>query len=416
MLAEVRVALAWTAQPCRRGSTLCTDKGYAMRIVRIAIAALVVAATMEVWFVIHQSSVRVRMPRPVLDVEAFAYAVSPDGSRVAYPDSSGWHVQRFGSRRSALLAASMPLASRRGDATPTVLSAAWSPDSRRIALVTALQDRRCVLTVVDPSTGYRLAVDSAGYIGSPAWSSDGKMLAWFGQTDRLNPGQESYLKGYTLADTHVYQFRVSEVGRTGAGASRIVYSGEKSPLRWAPGSRSLVLDQPAKGVGIVDTGTGAVRWIMAGRPEFHIGRGRVAMWDISPDGRHIGVVCCAGVWRCELAPGLRPTKLAGYLPDEPFLGIPGGLLWSRDGRGLYYISTEPYHAHEDDCDSMVVRRYQYGVRWVSADGSRRRTLLDGLVWASSLQTSDGGQVFYAAPSSVALHNRLYRLEDSAGHR
>jgi Tol biopolymer transport system component len=232
-----------------------------------------------------------------------------------------------------------------GDAEP-----AWSPDGRSLAYV-ALRDRggldrRTSLWTVgaDGAGGRRLTQWTRDALGAPAWSPDGRRIAFARYA--LLPGREAY-----AATVEVVDARGGAARRVGASSAEPAWSPDGRRLAFSPVGRS------SAGIWVMDAD---------GRRAHPLVRdGHDPAW--SPDGRRIafasardrnGQTCLD---RClpsaELyvvdADGRGRRRLTRTTLDE------GGPAWSPDGRRLAFSSTRP--------DGTV------GIEVMNPDGTCRRS-------------------------------------------
>jgi Tol biopolymer transport system component len=170
---------------------------------------------------------------------------------------------------------------------------ALSPDGSRVAFASD-RDRRgresfgSIYVVGANGAGLKLLVTHAG---QPAWSPDGKLIAYTDGTDEPAP-------------------KIAVVRPNGTGAhdltSADIFDDETSPA-WSPDSKQLVFTRESGVFVMKANGTGLTK--IAGKGSYH------PTW--SPDGKHIAVVRIDGLYSIDIA-----TKAATKLIDDPSADAP----------------------------------------------------------------------------------------------
>ncbi|MBD0330617.1 MAG: PD40 domain-containing protein [Thermoleophilia bacterium] len=285
-------------------------------------------------------------------------AWSPDGTRSAFesslrgsrgPDAPALYVARADASRPVQVA---------GDAS----TPAWSPDGRQLAFasgsgrqaacgqggcgpIICCRPPTAILAMGAEGTPTRVVAAPPGYNRDPAWSSDGRRIAFSNLRDR----------------TTLY---VVEVDGSGLTALTSDDATEWDPA-WSPDGRQLAFARTTPG------GRAAV-YVM--RPDGS-GRRRVTDqqgWDPawSPDGTRIAFSNDRGIFVVN-ADGAGLRRLTGDGSDPA---------WSPDGRRIAFSST---HGSEDVLP-MTIRLFV-----VNADGTGRAVLTDPRVLSASLATVPG---------------------------
>lgn len=210
--------------------------------------------------------------------------------------------QRFDSTDAAFLVAvndqgATPLFADPGDDGPP----AWSPDGRRIAYVVSSDDRDDLFVARADGTEARNLTDDAASDRAPAWSPDGRRIA------------------FARGDDDGWRIAILDVDDP-AGSVRLItdprdYLGH---LAWSPDGTSIAFDTRFDGdtdIAVVAVTTGETRRLTE-RP----GNDLVPSW--SPDG---GILAFGGesdgnwdVWTVDLATG-RTTR---HTTDPAFDGAP----------------------------------------------------------------------------------------------
>jgi Tol biopolymer transport system component len=255
--------------------------------------------------------------------------VSPDGRKVLLADRG-------------VTVATLATGARRRIGTGEEAGAAWSSDSTRVAFGGAQGEG---LYVADIRTGRRRDLDSPSDVWTPAWSPDGKWIAFAGQD------------GYGPTGTYVVRAdgggvrQLSEYAPQGQGAYSWSRDGKLAFVGGRNGqeqSRLVVVDARTWRARVLQSrlGDGTVVWSPDGRTIAYTettGRsGASAIYTIGTDGRH----------RRRLTPAWPP---ASY----------GSPVWSRDGKSLLFVRT-PFGGG--------VQTEIPQVRTMHADGSHERPL------------------------------------------
>jgi Tol biopolymer transport system component len=276
--------------------------------------------------------------------------VAPNGRTVAYARGDGriWLMNADGTNQRPLTAEQ--------DAGPAS-EPIWSPDGRRIAydvvqvlprphfsvavrevttgnLVRTFDDARdptwssgggriVFEQGVSPEAGYSQALVSTTLAGAertltptlnvlaPAWSPNGKLVAFYGVRAGASPG--------------LYVVRPD-----GTGTRRLAGGGPASAPApapfWSPDSKQLTFGTDRSRVVVIALGTGRGRTL---------GHGVTPSW--SPTGAKIANFAVEGALQVRSAKtgkGHLVTQVeGGWYLDPP--------AWSRDGKGLYFTSLSP---------------------------------------------------------------------------
>jgi len=386
-----------------------------MKLLSLALplgAALVLAAA-------HPAAAQEKRPLTALDLYhlnvASGVAVSPDGRRVAYvvtrADSA---TNRY--KRDLWIAGSDGSGARRLTWTESASlgSPAFSPDGRMLAFTTAREGGRAQVWILPLTEGGEAwpLTDLRTGAASPVWSPRGDRIAF---TSSLTPDEIAQEAG-TRRDS----------ARVDAAAIRDIHRNRDAALA----AIRAKLDQSAR----------------AGDPRRVTRRNYLGETSLA-DERY------AQLYVVEVRPGAKPARLT--LNAFP-TGTPS---WSPDGRSLVYAATQPPEGRhpdfEDDSDVFVISaeggtprriaeprftasnpRFSADGRWVvyqrqpydtvfrsavnnelvvmRADGSERRSVTGPLDrGASSFALTPDGWLYFTAQSegSIPLYRtRLDRIE------
>jgi Tol biopolymer transport system component len=295
---------------------------------------------------------------------------SPDGRRVAF---SEYVVSVAGSR--TLFVAAPDGTNRRPIATVDDfhLSAAWSPDSQRIAYGT-----RGGVWIVDVNRASApQLVASSERAWDVAWSPDGRTLA------------------YSASGLHV-------VGVDGTGHRQVTASGIPS-FSWSPNGRQLAF--ASGGVAVADVRTGGVRALTS---DLEVGE---VAW--SPDGRVIAYTSPSGIGLADAGTGATTALSSDHAAaDTP-------LAWSPDGGLLAYLrATVAPTALFLGMDVRVVDRAGASRTVVPAHG-RLGGLIFGVAWTRPPPNVDYRQpkprsLASVSAAEVTAPSAITRLATDAG--
>ena len=265
-----------------------------------------------------------------------------------------------------------------------VVDVRWSPGGRRLAIV----------LFVGPANVYDLWVVGADGTGlrhvslharTPAWSPDGRELAFVGYVDRF--GRDSIL----IADLASGRIRVRTPGLHPA---------------WSPRGRLIAYVAP-RGLGVLDAhepghrilrtlpGVGPPAWSPDGERVAFVGSGRT-LTTVRPDGR-----------------GLR------LLAHAPTPGSMTLFAWSPDSRRLAYVATTSTYLEPSSPAPTSTFPADYQILVVGVDGRGRRQVTHENPWASFTElrfAADGRRLLYAG-EQTANDRELYTIEpDGSGLR
>ncbi len=188
-----------------------------------------------------------------------------------------------------------------------LMSPAWSPDGRRLAYV-SFEQRRASVFVQDTRSGKRRKVAAfEGINGAPAWSPDGTHLALTLSRDG-NP--------------EIYTLRLADGGLTRLTHGPAI---DTEPV-WSPDGRSIVFTSDRGGspqlYRMPAAGGRATRLTFEGRYN--------ASADFSPDGRVLAMVSGEGgryrIATLDLASGLFRVLSDGALDESPSFAPNGSMI------------------------------------------------------------------------------------------
>ncbi|HET9532584.1 MAG TPA: S9 family peptidase, partial [Blastocatellia bacterium] len=272
--------------------------------------------------------------------------ISPDGRWIAYvvttvslkenaPDADIWLISTGGGAPLRLTT------SKKNDNQPR-----WSPDGRRIAFVSA-RDERPQIFLISPFGGEaeRLTESKSG-IQSFQWSPDGRRIAFVAQQE-LTAEEEKKQKDKDDAIVVDKNFRFSRIHVLDVEtkkASELVKSDyQAADPQWSPDGRFIAYtvtptpkpdDGSLSDIYIVEVESGRQRKLVD-----NPGPDTSPRW--SPDGRRIAYL--AREAKNAIIGHLKLTIIAagGGTPRAvapQFLYQPGPAVWSQDGRTIYFTS------------------------------------------------------------------------------
>jgi dipeptidyl aminopeptidase/acylaminoacyl peptidase len=304
------------------------------------------------------------------------FDLSPDGARIAMTASHG-----AGYSIAVMPAAVTP----RGDGIAhhhgcpyTETSPRWSPDGTRLAAACGTRGQDTAVYVVDAATGDTavLGGDDSFFAGHPAWSPDGRTLAFNG-----GPGDHPAIGLYDVE----------------SGAVSWVWDGplDAHHPAWAPDGTGLafLIDCEAEtGLCHIDLRTGAVR-------ELSVGAGNHYAPSFAPDGS--ALLC---VFSGPGAPGdIYRVDLAGGVATPLTRSLPAGLAAHdfRSGAPVHFRSLD----HLAEVPGLLVEPDE-------PNGAAVVMIHGGPTWHHSNEWDALRQAFVAAGVTVLHPN--YRGSDGYG--
>jgi Tol biopolymer transport system component len=342
-----------------------------------------------------------------------------DALRIVRPDGSDDHVlvRNFDANRTviwspdgtrlALSTNALELVDLNGKVTtyPSEQIAgpvAWSPDGRKIAYGGfAVPCRKCkeALTVLDLADGELTRLAPNGY--SPAWSRDGRLLAYVGEDEALRVvdaaggkprkvadrvGGATVALAWTADGRIVYQAQENDVHAlalvpSSGGTARLLLpstAGAQGRPAWSPDGKRLVFARnTASVVSVIKFGTSDCVLEVADADGSHVhpipgARSNVDSPDPawSPDGRELAYVRDDGVYVVATAGGTPRLVAKGANPWSP--------VWSPDGRLIAFG------------DGIYIDNGRLEV--VRPDGSGRRVIRSGLRQDERIDWSPDGRL------------------------
>jgi Tol biopolymer transport system component len=260
------------------------------------------------------------------------------------------------------------------DRSPT-----WSPDGTKLAFGAhrGVDVDEIYTMNADGSTRRRLTFDSGGgnrvYNVEPAWSPDGRLIAWLKQT-----GPSSARDVWVMNSDGTAQRRFTNDG------------GSKSTLKWSPDSSRLLYSQwtSRSEVRVLDVATATVRSLTP-----------AGSWEASPawspDGTEIALVSGTTLVVAD-ADGTRRR-------DVPTTARAGSPVWSPDGERIAFVGTRVF----PEGGSRYGPATTADVYVIGADGTGERRLtgsvIEGLVpvpgGSAPTWWPDGSRLFFGREGS-----------------
>lgn len=193
---------------------------------------------------------------------------------------------------------------------------AMSPDAKR--LVTGVRGNLLSIPTVKGAT-YPLTSSSASNDRNPAWSPDGKYLAYFSdatgeyQVYLMNPADPASAKAMTSFKT-----------------------GYPVGLRWSPDSKSLFFTNEKSEVYMLDVATGALKLL------FKAAKGGMRSFKVSPDGNWLA-------YNDEGENGISVIKLFDIKAGKSYTVSSKWYdshqpIFSEDGKYLFYVTAREFSA------------------------------------------------------------------------
>ncbi len=273
--------------------------------------------------------------------------ISPDGKWVAYTvsgadmkenatDADIWLVATAGGEAVRLTT------SKKNDTQPR-----WSPDGKRLAFISAREDRPQVFLLSPFGGEAERLTDSKTGVQSFQWSPDGKRIAYVAQQE-ATPEEEKRVKDRDDAIVIDKNFKFSRlwvIDLQTKKASEIVKNDYViNDPQWSPDGHAIAYtttptSRPDDGsfadIYIVDTETMKTRKLIE-----NPGPDGSPRW--SPDGKWIAYLSRGTQFGVIGQQSLKIIAVEGGTPREvmtSFTYQPGAATWSADGRTLYFNAS-----------------------------------------------------------------------------
>lgn len=270
----------------------------------------------------------------------------------------------------------------------------WSPDGKRLAYAT---DARGLmqLHMMDLTTGAAQPVSQGDYASvAPAWSPDGRHLA-FQRED---------------GSTHILDLA--------SGADRPIAPAVDFPSRptWSADGRFIAFaaaSQSRNRIAIVDTTTGAQRWIDPAPFRSVSTRGDDGpVW--SPDGKWLAVSMKSMIWVLPVAPDGTPTGAAIQLTKE----ASDAPSWAGDSRHILYLANGALRIV--DRETQRTRTVPLKLAWTPSRAQGRTIVHAGRLWDGAAEAVrenvdiliDGNRIAALVPHGD--HGGAGRVIDASG--
>lgn len=273
--------------------------------------------------------------------------ISPDGRWVAYVvsrtdmkenavDSDLWLVSTEGGEPVRLTT------SKKNDNQPR-----WSPDGRRIAFISAREERPQIF-LISPTGGEaeRLTESKSG-VQSFRWSPDGRHIAYVAQQD-MTPDEEKKQKDRDDAIVVDKDFRFSRIWlidvQTKKARELVKSDYVANDPQWSPDGKHIAYtivptpkadDGSFSDIWIIDVESGKQRKLVENE-----GPDTAPRW--SPDGRQIAYLSRGSQHGVIGQLRLKIVAAEGGAQRDvapSFLYQPGAAVWSSDGRTIYFTAT-----------------------------------------------------------------------------
>jgi dipeptidyl aminopeptidase/acylaminoacyl peptidase len=228
---------------------------------------------------------------------------SPDGSLVAWSVETLNDIGEATGKSQIYTAPSTPggpirrITAGSADKDYEEREPAWSSDGKRLAFLSdAASERQRQLYVVDPKSGTpRKLTALTGYFAEPQWAPDGQRIAvlFTENAPRASGPLEPMTPDTGVVEEHVYEQRIAVVDTT-TGATRVVSPADMYVYHydWSPdGKRIAAVAAPGSGdnnwwiaqLHVLDLGSGAF-------PSIYKPPQQIADPHFSPDGRWVAVI------------------------------------------------------------------------------------------------------------------------------
>ncbi len=307
--------------------------------------------------------------------------VSPDQSLIAYAALGDLFLVPTGGGDPIPLTRDEPL-----DTDPH-----WAPDSRSLVFAS---DRAGTMDLwikdveAPPSEGEKRLTSSLGAEVSPAWSPDGKWIAYVDHDSRLH-----------VTDVNGSADRVLTESRRGVGIPT-----------WSSDSRHVALSvhvpissrfrEGYNRVLVVDTVTGESRILEEPDRSVGVRDGDGPVWR--PDGGALAFAMDGGLWVLPVTPeGVpcgKPKQVAGEVVDFPS--------WSGDGKKIFFLGVDGLAELEVATGALRKIEVHHGFEVISSEGR---------LFIQNVRVLDGT----GAPPREAMDvriegNRIERVEPTGG--
>ncbi|WP_319586303.1 hypothetical protein [uncultured Desulfobulbus sp.] len=357
-----------------------------MKVGRYVVAAGIIILAISVMAVLS----RLGPPgRRVLAKGVFAFDRSPDGMHVAVINGRNLTVITLPTGR---IQSRIPMPNSGYSNELGGWFVSWSPTSDEIVVVRNVSRSRSQLMLINADDAKCIILRESDAIGRPAWSPNGKRLAWFEETAKRVPMQMSSLPKAGPVQMPVSELRVATM--PDMTQSRTICNGMLSNVQWTSNGH-IASGQRWNRIVFIKPDTKQTWYIEHEWNGPSHGVYSISSWEVSPDAKDLVYGFGGKVWMSRLSTGAQQVSIADFLPLE--------MKWTPGGESLLLVTTDP-KSQQDAPPGAFPMDPPHILHKIAKDGTEHQVLFPERDGISDLKCISNKQILYLSSGNLCMRD------------